>query len=106
MAYLFLSLAILTEIIGTTLLKASAGFTRLPLFFAGLGSFGLALFFMTISFKSIPLSIGYAIWSGIGTAGAAIIGYLIWKEKLAMTNYFGMVLIVLGVILLNVPSTK
>ncbi len=106
MAYLFLSLAILTEIIGTTLLKASAGFTKIPLFIAGVFFFVMALFFMTLSFKTIPLSIGYAIWAGVGTAGAAIIGFFIWNEKLIFTSYFGMVLIVLGVVLLNIPTTK
>ncbi|MGM8211510.1 DMT family transporter [Virgibacillus sp. W0430] len=106
MAYIFLSFAILTEIIGTTLLKASEGFSKIPLFIMGFISFGIALVFMTISFKTIPLSIGYAIWSGVGTAGTAIIGFLIWKEKLSISSYTGMVLIVIGVILLNVPSTR
>lgn len=61
---------------------------------------------MTLSFKTIPLSIGYAIWSGVGTAGAAVIGLLIWHEKLSVINYFGMTFIIVGVILLNIPATK
>lgn len=104
MPYLFLSLAIIAEILGTTLIKASNGFTKISLFIAGVMFFIVALFFMALSFKTIPLSVGYAIWSGIGTAGAAIIGYIIWYEKLGIINYAGMVFIVIGVILLNVSS--
>lgn len=106
MSYLFLSLAIIAEIIGTTLLKASYGFTKASLFIAGLICFMIALFFMTLSFKTIPLSVGYAIWSGVGTAGAAVIGYTIWYEKLGAINYAGMFCIVIGVVLLNVSTIK
>ena len=106
MAYFFLTIAIITEIFGTTLLKASAGFSKLLPFIFGILLFSISLYFMTLSFKTIPLGIGYAIWSGVGTAGAAILGILIWKEKITIFGLLGMLLIVMGIILLNVPTSK
>jgi len=103
--YLFLLIAILTEILGTTLLKASSGFADISKFIGGVIFFMIALFFMTLSFKTIQLSIGYAVWAGTGTAGAAIIGLYIWGEKLYIINYLGMFLIILGVILINLHKT-
>ncbi len=108
MAYFFLALAIMIEIIGTNFLKASAGFTKLYPAFVGIGCFALALYFMTLSFKTIPLSMGYAIWSGVGTAGTAIIGVLLWKEKINVYGLAGIAFVIFGIILLNLsaPSTS
>lgn len=92
------------EVIGTSFLKASTSFDKISFFFVGIACFILALLFMTLSFKTIPLSIAYAIWSGVGTAGAAVIGVLIWHEKLSFINYFGMTFVIVGVVLLNVPT--
>lgn len=106
MPYLYLSLAIFVEVIGTTLLKASSGFAEVSKFIGGVFCFMLALFFMTMSFKTIPLSIGYALWAGIGTAGTAVIGLIIWDEKLSFISYTGMFLIILGVVLLNISRVN
>lgn len=94
------------EVIGTSFLKASTSLDRVSLFLVGIGCFIIALFFMTLSFRTIPLSVGYAIWSGVGTVGAAVIGLLIWHEKLSAINYFGMTFVVVGVVLLNIPATE
>lgn len=101
MPYVYLALAIFTEIFGTTLIKASAGFSKIYPFLGGMVCFVLSLYFMTFSFKTISLSVGYAIWSGVGTAGAVIIGVLIWNETISVVGLCGLLFIVLGITLLN-----
>jgi len=106
MVYFYLLMAIVIEVIGTSFLKASAGFEKIGFFSIGIACFILALFLVTLSFKTIPLGIGYAIWSGAGTAGAALIGLLIWHERLSFMNYFGMAMIVVGVVFVSMPATE
>jgi len=106
MAYLFLGLGIVCEIFGTTMLKASEGFTKPIPAAGGLLGFGLALFFVSLAFKSIPLSIAYATWCGVGIAGASLIGYLVWGEKITLTGFFGILLITIGIVLLVVAPAS
>jgi small multidrug resistance pump len=104
MPWLYLAFAIITEVIGTTLMKFTNGFTRfLPsagvVFFYG-GSTGL----MALAVKFIDLSIVYAIWSGVGTASITLIGYLFFQEQMTLMKIGSIVLIVVGVIGLNMSS--
>lgn len=99
--YVFLGIAIALELFSTSMLKASAGFTKfLPsiAFIVGMSS---CFYFMSQSLTAIPLSIAYAIWSGVGTALTALIGVLIWQERLNPYNGIGIVFIIIGVVLLN-----
>ncbi|MCP8615410.1 DMT family transporter [Salirhabdus salicampi] len=104
MAYLYLFLGIISEIFGTTMLKASDGFTKVLPILGAIFGFGFALFFLALSFKTIPLSVAYATWCGVGIAGASIISMIIWKEKLNLPGIIGMALIVIGIVLLNVTA--
>lgn len=102
--YLFLGAAILLEILSTSMLKLSMGFTKLipsVVFVVGMSS---SFYVLSKALNLIPLSIAYAIWSGIGTALTALIGVYIWKEELSMTAVIGIALIVIGVILLNLKG--
>lgn len=102
MAYLYLAFAIIFELIGTSLLKASEGFSK---FFPTLGvivGFGCAFFFLSLSLKVIPLNMAYALWSGIGTVATVLISILIWKEKVTFGSVIGIGLIVAGVVVLNI----
>ncbi|GIP24260.1 MULTISPECIES: multidrug efflux SMR transporter [Paenibacillus] len=99
--YLFLAGAILSELAGTSLLKASAGFTKLLPSLGTLVFFGAAFYLLSLSLQSIPLGVAYAIWSGVGTAATAIIGIVIWKEAVNWYTVGGILLIIAGVILLN-----
>lgn len=101
MSYLFLGLAIVSELIGTSLLKASEGFSKLFPTLGLLVSFTLAFFFLSLSLKTIPLNLAYAIWSGLGTVATVIISILIWKEKVNVASLSGIALIIIGVIILN-----
>lgn len=104
-AYLFLAVAILTEIFGTSMLKASAGFTKLYPSIATLIGFAVAFYSLSLALQQIPLGIAYAVWSGVGTAITAIIGILVWKETVNITSIAGILLIIAGVVILNLKST-
>ena len=101
---LILVLAILSEVVGTVALKASEGFARFgPIVLVVVG-YGLSFYFLALALKQIPLGVAYAIWSGLGTAGAVIAGILLWRESLTLAGAAGIALIIAGVILLNLFS--
>ncbi|MBP1154830.1 MULTISPECIES: multidrug efflux SMR transporter [unclassified Paenibacillus] len=105
-AYLFLALAIVFELFGTSMLKASEGFTKVLPSVGVIIGFSVAFYSLSLSLQQIPLGIAYAIWSGVGTAATALIGFLVWKEKLNMTTVLGVMLIIAGVIVLNLKTVK
>ncbi|MDH2331073.1 MULTISPECIES: DMT family transporter [Paenibacillus] len=101
MAYLFLAISIVGELIGTSMLKASEGFTRLyPTLFT-IVAFVVSFFFISLSLKTLPLNMTYAIWSGVGAVATTLISVLIWKEKINTGSIAGIALIVIGVVVLN-----
>jgi small multidrug resistance pump len=104
-AYLFLSGAIIFEVIGTLLLPATQKFSKiLPSVILAV-SYILSFYFLTFAIKKIPLSIVYASWAGIGVLLIAILGYFFYKQTLSWQAIFGLVLIVTGVILVNLYKT-
>ncbi len=104
MHYLFLALAITSEIVGSTSLKLSQGFTKgFPSVLVVLG-FAAAFFFLSQALRSIPLSIAYAVWSGVGTAATVLIGVWLFKESFDVTKLAGVVAILVGVVLLNLKG--
>ncbi|WP_433750054.1 DMT family transporter [Falsibacillus pallidus] len=103
-AYIFLAAAIVSELFGTSMLKASDGFTKAGPAIGVLMGFASAFLFLSLSLKMIPLSIAYAIWSGAGTAATAIIGVLVWKEKISTATLAGIILIIAGVIVINLKT--
>lgn len=99
--YLFLSISIISELVATSLLKLSDGMSvLLPSLGVAVG-YGLAFYFLSLSLKTIPLSLAYAIWSGVGTAFTALIGVVFWGEVLTILMLVGIVFIIGGVVLLN-----
>jgi len=99
---LILFLAILSEVVGTVALKASEGFARLGPNVLVVVGYGLSLYLLAQALRQIPLGIAYAIWSGLGTAGAVIAGLLLWRESLNLVGILGILLILIGVIVLNI----
>ncbi|OPH59037.1 quaternary ammonium transporter [Paenibacillus ferrarius] len=100
-SFVLLAAAILAEVFGSSMLKMSNGFKKL---FPSLGvvmGMGLAFYCLSLSLKVIPLGTAYAIWSGAGTALTALIGVVIYKEKLNLKNYLGLVLIIGGVVMMK-----
>lgn len=103
MGYLYLALAISLELIGTTCLKYSEGFTKLYPSFATLADYGLCfyLFSKSLLYLHLNLSIAYAIWCAIGIVAATLISVFLFNEALSPAGYFAIALIVAGVIILN-----
>jgi small multidrug resistance pump len=104
---LVLFLAIASEVVGTAALKASEGFVRLGQTMLVVVGYGLTFYLLGLALKQIPLGVAYAIWSGLGTAGAVLAGVLLWRESLNLAGVVGIALIVAGVLVLNLfPGTS
>ena len=104
MTYLFLAIAIATEVAATTLLKLSDGFTKpVPSVLTVLG-YGASFYFLSIALRSIPTGIAYAIWSGAGIILIAMIAWIFQGQKLDAPALGGMGLIMAGVLVMNLLS--
>lgn len=101
MAYIYLLFSIIGELIGTSMVKASEGFTKLFPVLGVITSFTFSFFFLSLSLKTLPLNMAYAIWSGVGTIATVVISVLIWKEKITAGSVIGILLIIAGVVVLN-----
>lgn len=105
MHWFLLAIGIAIEILATTSLKLSDGFTKLG--FAGLTliCFGLAFYVMSLVVRTMPLGIAYSVWAGGGIAGVTLIGAVVFGQALDGYAYLGVGLIIAGVIVLNALST-
>lgn len=104
-AWILLSVAIVFEILATTLLKLSNGLTNLRAGFLMAVSYAICFCCLALALKKIPVSMAYAIWSGVGTAAICTIGIVFFKESFTMTKLVSVVLIIIGVIGLNLQRT-
>ncbi len=104
MAYIYLAIAIVAEVAATSALKASVEFTKwLPSLVVVMG-YGIAFYFMTLTLRTIPIGITYAIWSGLGIVLVALVGALLYKQTPDIPAIIGMGLIILGVVVIHVFS--
>lgn len=104
MAYVYLLVAIVAEVIGTSALKASEGFSRLvPSALVVLG-YGIAFYCLSQVLKSIPVGVTYAIWSGLGIVLISVVGAVFFKQSLDLPAILGMALIIAGVAVINLFS--
>lgn len=104
MHWLFLALAICGEVLGSSMLKLSEGFSK-PLPSLGvLVGFGVAFYFLSLALKTIPLGTAYAIWAGVGLVLTAIVSVVIFGQKMDIWGVIGIAFILIGVIILNVLS--
>jgi small multidrug resistance pump len=101
MAYILLAFSIIGELIGTSMLKASQGFTKLYPSLLTIIAFVFSFYLISLVLKTLPLNMTYAIWSGVGTVATALISIFIWKEKINAGSAIGIALIVVGVVVLN-----
>lgn len=100
-AYAALALAITAEIIATSALKMSHGFSRLIPSIVVVVGYGATFFFLSLTLRSIPIGVAYAIWSGVGIAVITLIGWLFFKQSLDLAAVLGIGLIITGVLILN-----
>ena len=105
MQWLFLFLAIIGEVIGTSALKASDGFTKIVPSIKVVAGYAVAFFFLSLTLKdNINIGVVYAIWSGVGVSLISVIGYLYYKQSLDIPALLGIALIIIGVMIINLYS--
>lgn len=106
MPYLILALAVLAETIGTSALQASQQFTRpLPSVLVVI-SYGVAFYLLTLVLRSMPVGIAYAMWSGLGIVLIAIIGRVIFGQRLDLPAILGMAMILGGILVIHLFSNS
>ena len=104
-AWLILSIAIVVEVIATLALKASDGFTRwLPSLIVVVG-YGIAFYALSLSLKALPVGIVYGVWAGAGIVLISLFSWLFYQQVLSSVQWFGITLIVVGVVVLNLSNT-
>ncbi|NJD33090.1 MAG: QacE family quaternary ammonium compound efflux SMR transporter [Gammaproteobacteria bacterium] len=104
MPLLYLAIAILAEVIGTSALKASDGF-RVPAPSAiVVVAYAISFYFLSLALRTIPIGLAYAIWSGVGIVIISLIGWALYRQALDAAAIAGIVLIVAGVLVINLFS--
>ncbi|HZH51105.1 MAG TPA: multidrug efflux SMR transporter [Microvirga sp.] len=104
MNYAYLFAAILCEVVATSALKAAEGFTRLGPSLVVVVGYGLAFYCLSLTLRSIPVGIAYAIWSGVGIVLIALAGWLFYRQPLDGPAILGIALILAGVLVINLFS--
>lgn len=104
MAWIYLVIAIVGEVIATSSLKAAEGFTKIvPSAIVVIG-YGAAFYFLSLALKSMSLGVAYAIWCGIGIVLISFIGFLVYKQAMDIPAMAGIALIFTGVLIINLFS--
>lgn len=104
MHWIYLAIAIVAEVIATTALKAAAGFTRpLPSLVVVIG-YAIAFFCLSLTLRSVPIGIAYAIWSGVGIVLVSVAAWLLFGQRLDLPALLGIALIMAGVLVINLWS--
>ena len=102
--YVYLTIAIVAEVVGTSALKGTEGFSRLGPSLVVVGSYALAFYMLSLTLKTIPVGVAYALWCGVGMALISLIGWTVLKQKLDVGAIAGIALIVSGVVVLSLCS--
>ncbi len=101
-AYILLLVAIVVEVVATSALKASDGFTRLLPSIVVVVGYAITFYLLTLVLRRLDLSFVYATWSGLGTVGVAVIGVLVFGDSMTVARAVGTALVIVGVIILNI----
>ena len=104
MHYVYLGIAIVSEVIGTSALKASKEFTQLWPSVVVVCGYGIAFYFLTLSLRHIAVGIAYAIWAGLGIVLITLAGKVLYQQNLDAPAVVGMALIVCGVVVIHLFS--
>ena len=103
-SWLFLAIAICGEVVATSALKSSQGFTRLVPSLIVAAGYAIAFYFLSLVLRTIPVGIAYAVWSGLGIVLVTAIAWVLHGQKLDAWAFVGIGLIVGGVAVLNLLS--
>ena len=103
--WVLLAIAIVTEVIATSSLKLSDGFTRLwPSVVVVIG-YGISFYALALTMRTLPVGIIYAIWSGLGITLVTLVGWFLFKQQLSIHALIGIGLIISGVIVMNLSPS-
>ena len=102
--WIFLGLAILAEVVATSALKASDGFSRLLPSIVVVTGYACTFYLLALTLRTIPVGIAYAVWSGLGIVLVSLIGVVLFGQKLDAPALVGMGLIIAGVLVMNLFS--
>ncbi|MBB4052566.1 small multidrug resistance pump [Devosia subaequoris] len=102
--YAFLAIAIVAEVIGTSALKASEGFSNLLPSILVVVGYGVAFYCLSMTLRTLPVGIAYAVWSGAGIVLVSLLGWMLYGQKLDLWAMLGIGLIIAGVLILNLLS--
>ncbi|SDW21640.1 DMT family transporter [Lysobacter enzymogenes] len=102
--YLYLAVAIAAEVVATSALKASEGFTKAGPSLIVAAGYGVAFYFLSLVLKTVPVGVAYALWSGVGIVLISLIGWLFMKQHLDAGAIAGIGLIVSGVLVIQLFS--
>jgi len=103
-SWLLLALAIVTEVIATSALKASDGFTRLLPAALVLVGYGVSFYCLSLALRHIPVGVAYAVWSGLGIVLITLVAFVLYGQRIDAAGLIGMGLIIAGVLVLNLCS--
>jgi small multidrug resistance pump len=103
-AWAYLAIAIIAEVIGTSALKASMGFTRPGPTAVVVVGYGVAFYFLSLTLQTLPVGVTYAIWSGVGIVLISLFAWLAYGQTLDLPAVIGLALIIAGVVVLNLFS--
>lgn len=106
MGYALLSLAIGFEILGTNLLKLSVGFTRVGIGITSLACYGVSFYLMALSYQKLLLSVAESIWAALGIIAATLLGQFVYHERVALAQWLGVCLIIVGVLLVSFNNSN
>ncbi len=98
---LWLAASVVLDIGGTALLKMADGFRKRLLGISGLGCILASFATLSQAIKGMDLSVAYALWGGVGLVATAVLGWLLFRQRIGLIGWFGMALIVAGVATLN-----
>lgn len=104
MGYWYLVVAILSEVVATSALNASQGFTRLWPSMVTVMGYCLAFYFLSLTLRTVPMGIAYAVWAGAGIVLIAISGAIFFKQLPDLPAVLGMLFIIVGVVLVSAVS--
>jgi small multidrug resistance pump len=104
MQWIFLGVAILMEVIATSTLKATEGFTKLIPSVVVILGYALSFYVFSFALKTIPLGVAYAIWAGIGIVLVSLTGIIIYKQHLDLPALLGILMIIAGVLIIRLFS--
>ncbi|SHM31545.1 DMT family transporter [Vreelandella subglaciescola] len=104
MAFVYLILAVLAEVVATSALKSSAGFTRLAPSAVVVVGYGLAFYLLSLVLRTLPVGVAYAIWAGLGIVLVTLVGVVAFGERPDVPAVLGILLIVAGVVVLQMFS--